>query len=69
VKLVFNFLTLFPSFGRVYVSESPGARTRGTGRKKEKRGEVKKKELKECACAISMEIDTNNDLLEWRIYN
>ena len=34
-------------------------------------GEVKKKkkELKECACAISMEIDTNNDLLEWRIYN
>lgn len=27
VKLVFNFLTLFPSFDRVYVSESPGART------------------------------------------
>jgi hypothetical protein len=32
-------------------------------------GVVKKKELKECACAISMGIDTNNDLLEWRIYN
>jgi hypothetical protein len=29
----------------------------------------KKEELKECACAISMEIDTNNDLLDWRIYN
>jgi hypothetical protein len=44
VKLVINFLTFIPSFGGVYVSESPGATTRGIGRKKEKNGgKVKKK--------------------------
>ena len=72
----FSFLTLSAPFGDVYVSASPGAGKRGIGKKKKKKlgwgvgGEkLKKKELKECACAISMEIDTNNDLLEWRMYN
>lgn len=37
---------------------------RGGGRNK-KRG----KEMKECACAIRREIDTNNDLAEWRMHN
>jgi hypothetical protein len=76
VRLVFNFLASPPPhsyflFTCVYVRESPRDGTRGLGRKKEKKkwgGEVKKK-VQDCACVVTMEIDTNNDLLEWRIYN
>jgi hypothetical protein len=42
----FQFSYSFCSFGDVvYVSESPGAGTRGIGKRKKKRGEVKKKRI------------------------